>query len=348
MTRASRSLTDPMHPTGFHSTVIDHLWHQWTVLGIAGAASRPDSNTPPRVIDPEALVLATTVFGRHDTRLFDEALDWLVRNGERINLQRLRNLEVKWHLSDPLVLAAAAEVVAGERSALAKWRKLCGPPPDRHKMQAPEPFYLDQEGRPTPLPQGLDPGDLDRRFLHWSLARPAWTPRGMSRGPDPSRPENLLFKLRSLFGTNSRAEIVAWLLLNGPASPAALSRELGYFSKTIQGVLNEMALSGHLVVQRVGREKRFQMRLQEWEFLHGDQPKPSWINWCVIYAVAGAIHQTALATGLRGVPEEVRSIELRRRLELLPEAVPTAIIPEAASHRPSWDRLESELSTVMT
>ena len=38
---------------------------------------------------PEALLLATTRFGRHDSRLMDESIDWLSQFGRRISLQRL-------------------------------------------------------------------------------------------------------------------------------------------------------------------------------------------------------------------------------------------------------------------
>jgi hypothetical protein len=328
--------------------ILAHLWHQWTFLGVAGSSSKESRPSPSRLIDPEALVLATTFFGRHDARLFDEALDCLIHNGERINLQRLQNLEATWHLADLRVFGGVAEVLAGHRSTLSKWRKLGTALSPSLQNQVPAPFFLDAAGSPLPPP----PDNLDPRFLRWNLARSRWTPREMSQSPSPSHPENLLFKLRSLFGTNSRAEIIAWLLLNGPASPAALARELGYFSKTVQGVLNEMALSGHVVVHRTGREKRFQLRGDEWEFLFVDRASgavryPVWEPWAGIYAVVKAAHQFALNPEYRSASQSSRSIELRRALDALPDTVPTALLPEVASSRPVWDRLASELCAAL-
>ena len=329
--------------------MLAHLWSQWTFLGVAGSSAQGRRPGQSQLIDPEALVLATTVFGRHDARLFDEALDWLVHNGERINLQRLQNLEATWHLADPLVFGSVAEVLAGHRSTLSKWRKLGTALSTSIQSVAPEPFFLDAAGSPMPMP----PDNLDPRFLRWNLARSQWTSREMSQSPSPSHPENLLFKLRSLFGTNSRAEIVAWLLLNGPSSPAALARELGYFSKTVQGVLNEMALSGHVVVHRTGREKRFQLRSDEWEFLFVDRASgavryPVWEPWAGTYAVAKAALQFALDSDYESASQSSRSIGLRRVLDVFPKTVPTALIPEVASSRPVWDQLVSELCAVLS
>ncbi len=61
------------------------------------------------MIDPEALVLATSRFGRHDPRLMDESIDWLVRYGRRINVLRLQSLHEQWPgIADDRVLAAIA------------------------------------------------------------------------------------------------------------------------------------------------------------------------------------------------------------------------------------------------
>lgn len=326
--------------------MLAHLWRQWSLLGVAGSSVTQEfSSGPSRLIDPEALVLATTVFGRHDARLFDESLDWLVSNGDRINLQRLQNLQATWHLADSRVFGAVAEILAGHRSTLTKWRKLAAAPtPDL----APEPFFVDRQGNAMPIP--LD--NLDPRFLRWSLARSQWTPRRMSQSPSPSHPENLLFKLRSLFGVNSRAEIIAWLLLNGPASPAALARDLGYFSKTVQGILNEMALSGHVVVHRAGREKRFQLRSEEWEFLFVDRSsgtahRPVWHPWAGIYAVTKATHQLTLGSNYQSASAAAQSIGLRNTLNTLPSTIPTTLLPETASPRPIWRQLEKELCAVL-
>lgn len=69
-------------------TLLRFLWREWTVLGVAGQ----DKAALGHVVDPETLLLFTCCLGRYDQRLFDEVLDWLVRNGRFINIQRLKNI----------------------------------------------------------------------------------------------------------------------------------------------------------------------------------------------------------------------------------------------------------------
>ena len=77
------------------------LWQQWSALGVAGQVS-PNTRS---IVDPEALLLVSTVFARHDARLFDEIFDWLLRNGEWVNALRLVRIQAEHHLGDETVLA---------------------------------------------------------------------------------------------------------------------------------------------------------------------------------------------------------------------------------------------------
>jgi hypothetical protein len=72
----------------YQNLVLNFLWRQWSALGVAGQASGEDA----WIIDPEALLLLTCTMGRHEPRLFDEALDWLQENGRFINVMRLKRI----------------------------------------------------------------------------------------------------------------------------------------------------------------------------------------------------------------------------------------------------------------
>src|SRR5690606_33313125 len=92
--RLQRSLSDA--PTHF-------LWDPCVSIGVAGATrARP----VPFVVDPEALLLATTRFGLGDARLFGEMLDWLAMNGRLLGAQRLKSLHLGSGLGDARVLRA--------------------------------------------------------------------------------------------------------------------------------------------------------------------------------------------------------------------------------------------------
>jgi hypothetical protein len=59
----------------FLEETLDFLWRQWSALGVAGGARTEES----WVIDPEALLIFSLQITRYEPRLFDEILDWLVK-----------------------------------------------------------------------------------------------------------------------------------------------------------------------------------------------------------------------------------------------------------------------------
>src|SRR5450755_2949369 len=70
------------------SSLLEFAWDEWAQMGVLAAAPRPRRWAQ----DPEALLLLTLEVARDDPRLFDEVLDWLVRNEPLISARRLRSL----------------------------------------------------------------------------------------------------------------------------------------------------------------------------------------------------------------------------------------------------------------
>lgn len=276
--------------------LLDFLWRQWTTLGVPGnRASEGDC-----IIDPEALVLITTEIGRHDARLLDLAIDWLHSYGRGINLQRLRRLQGQWPCSDERVLSGIASILA-EQSVLQKWKSI------REIIRFPEPpeaLFIPTSATPTPVF-----GDADPRFETYGLLRNRWEPREVCQRPKPARSANLLSTLRSLFGVNARAEIMAWLLTHESGHPAAISKATGYHPKSIQATLNDMEDSGHIRSGRDGREKKFWLQRKDWNFLiTWTEPRgfPRWINWPPVFCFASRTLQL-----LGGADSPSDSIRLR-------------------------------------
>lgn len=284
--------------------LIDFVWRQWTSLGVPGnRASEGDW-----IIDPEALLLITTEIGRYDSRLLDSAIDWLLVNGQSINLQRLQRLHGQWGPCDERVLSAIAEILA-EKSTLRKWRTL---QEKYHTSETREPLFLNPDGSPMPVI-----GTPDPRFAKYGLLRSPWSPRSHSQAPNPKRSANLLLTLRSLFGVNARAEIMAWLLTHEEGHPAAIAKDTAYFSKSIQVTINEMEASGQLRSQRHGREKHFRLHHDDWKFLITDQSDasfPRWITWPPVFHFC--FHTIELLS--KSPPtgsESLRSIQMRGFLD---------------------------------
>ena len=299
---------------------LDFLWHQWSALGVAGQRGSEDE----RLIDPEALLLATTRFGRYDPRLMDEVIDWLSSNGKRINLQRLRRIHEDWPLADLRVLDAIGALLA-KQSAMRKWATLSAPAPAGSK---PGPLFIRPDGSPLPVLQEPDP-----HFLQHGLIRDPIELRGMSQPPDPSRAANLLCCLRALFGVNSRAEIIAWLLTHESGHPAAIARDTGYFSKSIQHTLNEMEDSGHIQSRRDGREKIFWILPGDWDFLIRWKSSPCvfprWVDWMPVFSAITTFIDALGQPVLDDAPEQVQSIQLRQALDTAMPALCRAGLAES-------------------
>ena len=315
-------------PTLFHdslshltSRMVDLLWHQWASIGVAGYP-RPGDN---RIIDPEALLLATTRFGRHDSRLMDESIDWLAKSGRRISIQRLQGLHRQWpDVAEPRVLAAIADVIS-QQVAHRKWRVIAEPLP---QTAAPEPLFLRSDGSPA-----VHFGEAEPVFAKHGLLRGKLEFRGMSQPPDARVRENLLFTLRAFLGVNARAEIFLWLLTHDSGHPAAIARSTGYFSKSVQQILNEMEESGQVLSVRHGREKHFRVHSADWHFLlpapaEGQPAFPRWLDWMPLFAAITRFARTLGLPGIDGKSEHFQAIKLR---EALDEATP-ALVRAGVAH----------------
>lgn len=310
---------------------LDFLWHQWSALGVAGQRGAHDD----RLIDPEALLLATTRFGRYDARLLDEVIDWLSSNGKRINLQRLRRIHDEWPVADLRILAAISGGLATQ-SIMRKWITLSAPLPAKTE---PEPLFISIAGSALPIFHQPDPD-----FLRHGLLRDPMERRRMSQSPDPSRAANLLCSLRALFGVNSRAEIIAWLLTHESGHPAAIARDTGYFSKSVQHTLNEMEDSGHIRSRREGREKIFWLKPGAWDVLiTWSQPSgfPRWVDWMPVFSAITTFIDALGQPGLDDAPEQVQSIQLRLALDAAMPALSRAGLAESltASRKLQGNRL---------
>ncbi len=260
---------------------LDLLWRQWCSLGVAGHSRPAESGT---IIDPEALLLATTSIGKHDPRLFDECLDWLSQHASRLHLQRLKTLHADTDLGDSVILAAISDWLFSQGSK-AKWK-------DFTKTNS-------QHIEPIVLFDGATPSNPDPIFSKRGVLRPPIQLRAMSREPNPSLPPNLLLTLRALIGTSSRAEVILCLATGSAAHPSEIARLTGYKARTMQILLQEMALSGHVLTGESalrphakggrGTSRRYHLNATDWQFLTNGAPLPRWISWTPIWSLVQTV-----------------------------------------------------------
>lgn len=288
-------------------SMLRFLWRQWSAIGVAGSARTKGTS----IIDPEALLLLSTHFARHDARLFDEIIDWLEQHGNLISLVRLSRMLKTEAFGEPTVLAAIAEHLGGN-STLPKW----------HSLQ--------KNVTPVAPRQPLFPGlpvirEADSAFAVWGWERERLATRGMSRSPLVDQPATALFSLRSLFGRQARAELLAWFLCHESGHPARIARETAYYRRTVQQVLNEWEAGGHVRSFRQGREKVFALQRDRWTpLLKGlggsehDGAGLQWIQWPPLFT---AIQRFAIAVD-RTPDNESDALAAIRFRDLLQELIP--------------------------
>jgi hypothetical protein len=295
---------------------LDLLWRQWCSLGVAGH-SRPAE--PGTIIDPEALLLATTCIGKHDPRLFDECLDWLSQHASRLHLQRLKTLHADTGLGDPVILAAIADWLFSQ-GGQAKWK-------DFTKVDA-------HHANPVTLFGDAVPPDPDPIFAQRGILRPPIRIRGISRAPNPTVPPNLLLSLRALIGTSARAEVILCLATGTAAQPSEIARLTGYKARTMQLLLQEMALSGHVLTGETalrptgkngrGISRRYHLKAMDWQFLTNGAPLPRWISWPPLWSLVQTLLDVLPVAGQAEKHPAIISSALRERLAADGEALAAA------------------------
>jgi hypothetical protein len=226
----------------------DFAWDQWSQMGVSGASP---STAERRAADPEALLLFTLEVGRHDPRLFDEVLDWLVLNEPLVSVQRLRNL----CLDD-----MDRVLVDGALTWVARWR-----PRARlsSKSRADE-----RDAEPKPLFVGLSvpEGALEPSFARAGLLRSDFDPSRKSQPPDYAAAINLAFRLRRFLGIGARAEVVRTLLtIDAPRVTAGVVHaSAGFTRPNVREALTQLDDAGVAETRAAGSDQFYALRRDDW------------------------------------------------------------------------------------
>ena len=253
----------------FQEQIFDFLWRQWSVLGVAGTVKPKDN----RIIDPEALLLFSLSVCRYEPRLFDEIIDWLFQNGNFINVQRLQQIQRKYEFNSGPQVSAFAELLAKKSSYRLKWSGLS----KKYYQKEKEPLFFDSKGNALPYPAEED---ANSEFLSHGLQRGQINLRGYSQAFDLQSPACLLLRLRALLGINARAEILCLLASVKEIHPSEAARQTGYYQKTIQTTLTEMALSGVILTRSSKKEKFYRLKPGVLDgLLKSNGESAQWFNW---------------------------------------------------------------------
>jgi len=288
--------------------VLGLLWAQWTELGVAGTRGSQAS-----LIDPEALLLATTRFGTYDPRLFDEVLDWLTRFSDRLDVTRLRRLSRSVGFHDAKVTAAVVEFMRAYGSEQ-KWSGTADVIVAREEPAAygDRALFTGTDGLPLPVP-----GVADEFFAKRGLARPALQLRGMSGPPNVRSRALTRLKLRTLVGLGVRAEVLLYLSTHDHAHGRLVAARSGYAQKQVADYLAALASDGLAVAWAEGRTVQYRFTSSI-----GTAPDASqYVDWIAAFEVITLIWSAITQTKSDASPY-LASKTLRAGLEAISDRMP--------------------------
>ncbi len=285
-----------------HTRLASFLWNQWAQMGVMATPGHSDR----WAADPEALLLLSFEVGREEPRLFEEVLDWLVRNERLVSVQRLRNL-ARDEADRALVESVVGWLGTRRRRPRLEARAAKSEGPTRA-----QPFFRNSR---------LPVADPDPAFLAQGFLKAMSEPSGKSQPPNVLLPINLAFRLRLLLGIGARAEAMRVLLTIGAprVNTQAIAASTAYTKRNAQEALTSLSAAGALSSFEVGNEQRFSAPRDRWaQFLELDE-LPLHEDWPQLFAayrkvlrwLADPAHEGLsdymLSSEARTLAEEVRS-----------------------------------------
>jgi hypothetical protein len=280
------------------SRLASFLWGQWAQMGVLATVERSDR----WAADPEALLLLTFEVGREEPRLFEEVLDWLVKNERLISVQRLRNL-VRDEADRALVEAVLGWL--GERRRRPRLEA-------RHGSNGAAP-----EAQPFLRNSSLPVTDPDPAFLAQGFLKPRSEPSAKSQAPDLLLPINFAFRLRQLLGIGARAETARVLLTIGSprVNAQALAKSTAYTKRNVQEAVTALTAAGVLFSFEVGNEQVFSIPRDRWaQFLELDE-FPTQEDWPQLFAVFRKVLRWLADPAHEGLSDYMLSSETRTLAE---------------------------------
>ncbi|MDD2480196.1 MAG: hypothetical protein PHS31_09925 [Victivallaceae bacterium] len=283
------------------------LWRQWCELGVQGYTERNGQN----VIDPEALLLATCVFGRYEIRLFDQMLDWLTFYHKIININRLKSVIKKFPEDVRSIMAAVCETT-GRVSKDKKWLNL-GEGFSKDTFNPKRLLFL-SEGAVS-----WEEHSCDEAFAKHGWLRKPIEHRELIGKYQLDAPAVFRIKMRYLFGINTRAEIMVYLASHRAGGyPTNIAREIECSQKNVNDTLVEMASSGFFELNNDGYRKSY--RLSEKLSQHLNDI-PTWLNWMPVICFLSHLWEKLDDPGFLHLSSNSKSIEIRMMLKKHPYPV---------------------------
>lgn len=302
-------------------------------MGLLAASPRRSRWTQ----DPEALLLLTLEVARDDPRLFDEVLDWMVRNEGLLSVRRLRMLAKR---PEDRQLAEAAVAWA------AQWRR----PSVRAQVRSSSPPEPSEPLFRTPSLLGTHP---DPVFARYGFLRSLAEPSDKSREPDLVAPVNFAFRLRQLLGQGTRAEAVRYLLCVDldDASTSEVAATSGYARRNVQEALTSLQATGVVRLSTRTGEQRYSVDRARWAYLLDLDPEelPLWRDWPALLGALRDVVRWLQRSDLDELSEYLRASQAADLLDVVRPQLNRAgvLLPARRGGKQSWADLEDTVEVAL-
>jgi hypothetical protein len=313
--------------------LLGFAWDEWAQMGLSAVPRRRSRWAQ----DPEALIVFTLEIARSDPRLFDELLDWMLRNESLLTVRRLRAVCID-DTDRALVAGAMAWLARRRPRARLPGSDRLPAPPDLEEL----------------FVGGIRVRNPDPDFAAAGFMRTVVEPSGKSLAPDFTSPVNLAFRLRAILGVGIRAEVVRILLCtDAPRMTAsALARSSVYAKRNVHDALTGLVDAGVVSAFTVGGEQRYTIDKPAWGALlgvaSGEMPRHK--EWPQLLGVLRTILRWSRRDDVATASDYMQASAARQLLEALrPElafAGVTSNLRATAEQAP--DALETVVAVILS
>lgn len=226
-----------------------------------------------RNVDIEQTLLEGAEQGRRDPRVFWATLLWAATYIDLVNISRLSNMLKGYR--EISVIGVMCEL-AYERNANRKFLAVCR---RCHYRKDKEIFFYKMAEMEVTKREVIN--NAMPLFLKWGFY---CSYVNFMEGAVCNRAEvlrrNQNLRLRALFGANSRADILSWLLSGKAAHARKIARELSLSYQPVYTELHKLAAEGMLTAEQVGNIRVFSLA----------DPVRQWLINCPIPAGMGKVY----------------------------------------------------------
>ena len=225
-----------------------------------------------------ALLISTFVLGLEDKRLFTSSFEWLVQNGEWLNLSRLKRIVELFIKPFP---GSEVPLVNPEafNAFLEKYNKLT-----RGRITF-QPFdsWITEENLIK---------EYKKIFNNFKLRDVVIKPRIQHRSL-------LQLLLRSVFGVNAHVEILIYLLAHESGNSNSIAKEVFYNQKNVHTILARWT-QAQIVIKISEKKAAYYFLRRRKEFLGGLGLKEvaDYLNWTRTFLLLGRLAKALSSPGL--------------------------------------------------